>query len=574
MLFSGKGLRVAGAALVAMVLWPATVVANVYQVTRSGTDGEGYTLATAIEAASASGQPATIEIMLFSVLVTETLIIDTPVQIQPGPHLSQADIHARLDGPLFDLRAGAEGSVFSHVGVYGDVPVTMPTSAFSVCANDLTFSGVYVGMFQQAFHLDCAAPLSLTIADSYLLKNGRQLSGELLPGSMIQVQGSILEAPETVVDLQAPECGGAVMIEDSTFGEFFPGLVRDLNVAMVHLRGCLEAEFRSVTATDMGAFLKASPYEAGAGPTVLITNSLIQGAPALTLPIIDFEGQQLTLRHTSLTAGGVDADHPCLRHRDGALLLDHTVIAGNGCQDDVLVEDGTLEASYSLLGRIEAPPATVTLDSVSQQLLGSDPLVASAPAHREPVPGSPLINAGDPSRQPGEGTTPWQDVRGSARLNGSAIDIGAIEFNRRPYMRVDDFYETLRARVKQAGPDDIIAIPLEPYLADPDGHQIIELVLLQVDIPWQGYGEHPYPPPLSSLSMDENTWTLIGKEADFRGFVAVFELTDELGLRNYQALQFDHAWPGGSGSGGYMAPFVLLMIFGLLRQRRGRRPCG
>ena len=307
MLFSGKGLRVAGAALAAMVLWPATVVANVYQVTRSGTDGEGYTLATAIEAASASGRPATIEIMLFSVLVTETLIIDTPVQIQPGPHLDQADIHARLDGPLFDLRAGAEGSVFSHVGVYGDVPVTMPTSAFSVCANDLTFSGVYVGMFQQAFHLDCAAPLSLTIADSYLLKNGRQLSGELLPGSMIQVQGSTLEAPETVVDLQAPECGGAVMIEDSTFGEFFPGLVRDLNVAMVHLRGCLDAEFRSVTATDMGAFLKASPYEAGAGPTVLITNSLIQGAPALTLPIIDFEGQQLTLRHTSLTAGGVDA---------------------------------------------------------------------------------------------------------------------------------------------------------------------------------------------------------------------------------------------------------------------------
>ena len=103
MIFRGNDRRALWCAL-AMLLLPGmavadTVAAEVYQVTRfseADLDTEGYTLAGAIEAASATPELAIIEIMRFSVLVTETLVIDTPVRIQRAPDLDYAVIHARL----------------------------------------------------------------------------------------------------------------------------------------------------------------------------------------------------------------------------------------------------------------------------------------------------------------------------------------------------------------------------------------------------------------------------------------------------------------------------------------------
>ena len=138
---------------------------------------------------------------------------------------------------------------------------------------------------------------------------------------------------------------------------------------------------------------------------------------------LDLSEGSATVEHSTVfqnAGGGVAAPF-------GSVLLDHTIVAGNyiagGGSLDV---DGVVNARFSLIG-------------AGAQFLG--PLVNNGgptPTHAL-LPGSPAINAGDPSAVAGEGGVPLYDQRGEpfGRVFVGRIDIGAFE--RRPNSLPGDY---------------------------------------------------------------------------------------------------------------------------------------
>jgi predicted outer membrane repeat protein len=167
----------------------------------------------------------------------------------------------------------------------------------------------------------------------------------------------------------------------------------------------------------------------------------------------------LTIRRTTihnnsgLNGGGI--------YSVGRITLDHSIVAGNIAEvgSDVLLGSagttfpvqGTLSSTFSLIGNasgtdlLEAP---VSSPDDNGNIIGGpthgviNPLLAPLAENGGPplpgnarllthalLPGSPAIDAGDPTLVPGEGETPEFDQRGApyARLAGQRVDIGAIE---------------------------------------------------------------------------------------------------------------------------------------------------
>jgi predicted outer membrane repeat protein len=161
-----------------------------------------------------------------------------------------------------------------------------------------------------------------------------------------------------------------------------------------------------------------------------VQNSTISGGysnrPGAAL---DFRGTtgQATIRHSTVTNNGtytgsiVRAEFP--------VVIENSVISGNRLDfgSSLLVTGGgSISITTSL---IEATSTGVTLDAASQALVGKDarlgPLGSNGGTTQTHLPGigSPLIDAGDGTRP----NIPKLDQRGEARIQGSALDIGAVE---------------------------------------------------------------------------------------------------------------------------------------------------
>lgn len=177
-----------------------------------------------------------------------------------------------------------------------------------------------------------------------------------------------------------------------------------------------------------------------------ITGGLDSGLPAVTASVEDGD---VVITHSTVTENAVSAlpvlyaGGPCGCGGTGAILLDHTVVAGNpgtgAGVPDLLIDtdlDSASSVSWSLIGTVE-PSDTVTLALVEDPSghnlfdattpidpdLGALALNGGTTPNHLPDATSPVVNAGDPAFV----APPATDQRGFARISGGIVDIGSVE---------------------------------------------------------------------------------------------------------------------------------------------------
>jgi hypothetical protein len=108
---------------------------------------------------------------------------------------------------------------------------------------------------------------------------------------------------------------------------------------------------------------------------------------------------------------------------NGTFELDHAIVA-NGSPEDIGLAPGSYTANYSLIESALVPPLFG-----ANNILGVDPLLGPLANNggptltHAPLPGSPVIDAGNPAIP----NPPQTDQRGFPRIAGTAIDLGSVE---------------------------------------------------------------------------------------------------------------------------------------------------
>ena len=173
-----------------------------------------------------------------------------------------------------------------------------------------------------------------------------------------------------------------------------------------------------------------------------VTNSTISGNHGLQgagiFTTSDCAPGQMIVRNTTVTGntvsgsgGGIyigysaSGSYGC----PSGLTLENTIVAGNSAEDAGPDLFGRFDVAFSLVGDSDAATLDETVPGSS--LLGIDPLLGPLADNggptltHLPLPGSPLIDAGDPGFTP----PPDFDQRGDGfpRVVGGRIDIGAVE---------------------------------------------------------------------------------------------------------------------------------------------------
>lgn len=158
---------------------------------------------------------------------------------------------------------------------------------------------------------------------------------------------------------------------------------------------------------------------------------------------VDQQNGTMTIAHATIVGNESDVDQiggdgfggGVFFYGDyGALLLHHTVVANNhnrsGAGPDCAASPGRLpitSAGYNLIGDLAG---CVYVPAISD-ILGADPLLGPLASNggltrtHMPLPGSPVLDAGDPAFAP----PPAYDQRGLGfpRVQNGRIDIGAVE---------------------------------------------------------------------------------------------------------------------------------------------------
>ncbi|HEV7509600.1 MAG TPA: IPTL-CTERM sorting domain-containing protein [Thermoanaerobaculia bacterium] len=145
---------------------------------------------------------------------------------------------------------------------------------------------------------------------------------------------------------------------------------------------------------------------------------------------IAISNTSLLLRLTTVSnnTAGIRAGSIMVSEPTNQVQLDHAIVA-NGVPQDLAsrqfaIFPPTLTANYSL---IEAPGDSVLVGA--HNLVGADPLLGPLAGNggptltHRPLPGSPVIDAGNPAIP----SPPPTDQLGFARIFGPAVDLGSVE---------------------------------------------------------------------------------------------------------------------------------------------------
>ena len=287
---------------------------------------------------------------------------------------------------------------------------------------------------------------TLRIADSALVRGAAvNLGGLSFGGNLCIIAGKLVLERSTFSGGLA-EIGGGLYLdsltEESTISSSTisgnQGFEVGGGIAVPFLGAALTIESSTISGNIAGdpGF---NPNGSGGGVrvsqgSVRILNSTISGNQATGagggVSFLGGGNDSLLLRLTTVsnntagrTGGGLAVDNPA-----AAVQLDHSILA-NGAPQDVsaagLVQGPlTLTANYSL---IEAPGDTILVGA--NNLVGVDPLLGPLANNggptltHLPLPGSPVIDAGNPAIP----SPPATDQRGFPRIFGAAIDLGSVE---------------------------------------------------------------------------------------------------------------------------------------------------
>lgn len=253
--------------------------------------------------------------------------------------------------------------------------------------------------------------------------------------------------------------------------------------------------------------------------------------------------------------------HTIISVSSGNIHFDHALITGNtSSAPGVILTDTEMTGEFSILPLLSNTSSVIDLDPTTELYLGAEfnlaPLNENTihPPFHMPLAGSFLISAGNPAAVTGVDDIPTTEQRGSNRIVGDGIEIGAVEFNAPPVLDLDALRDEIAEQFKvlsQAGnPEGDIILDLDNFVSDPDGHIVSDINLTGDEL----------------LTFDTGSHVLSGNRANLfasRDLSVVME--DETGLTGVAAAPLS-----GGGSGGGPLPFFILLLAGILLPLRRR----
>lgn len=409
--------------------------------------------------AFAPGLTGTITLTSGEIRITDSLAVDGPgagVLTVSGNdqsrifHVENLAVAAPIDVTLSSLRLtrGQSGGSGPGGAVFAD--------SENLTILDSVISGSMSGLAQDPPVAGCGGNVgflgtsggTLRIADSTLTGGTAVDLGPSFGGNLCVVGGKLILERSTLSGGIATTGGGLyldALTEDSSIvsSTFSGNEVSEAGggIAVDPLGVVLTIESSTISGNTAGSGAPGFNNAFGGGLYIVlgnprIINSTISGNQAGYGGGVSFSGDgsnTLLLRLTtvlnntagrkggSLLIGGLNGVHPA-----ATVQLDHSIVANGDAEDLASLMAGPfpVTANYSL---IETPGVAVLTGA--NNLVGLDPSIGPLAnnggptlTHR-PLPGSPVIDAGNPAIP----SPPATDQRGFARIFGAAVDLGSVE---------------------------------------------------------------------------------------------------------------------------------------------------
>lgn len=575
-------LRCAFCALV--LLCGSIAQAQTFIVNSDGDDNDPVddlvTLREAIASANALEGPDTI-------LLPERIQINTSVGYSISDDVeilgvagAEAEIINTADSAgasLFDLESGHQVH-FENLVIGG---VQNQGTGVAACGN-VTTNNIVVTGFYRAFYL-CSAPVNLQVIRSSVIDNANALGGNafnegntavaLFDRSLIANSSMFIRAYNADVNVEIRNSlyvgeGAYLRIVGSTSMKIFDSALILSNSSTL-LTANYESHKDSPTSPSQYFY-----------PSLEIIQSTIAGHQT-GYPVIKGEGANVRIAHTTIADNINNQGHllefagykdPGSGQWQGGVTIEHSVIDRYQTADvPIEIRNIDLKARYSFVPAINRFSGTenIDFDAVTSLYQGApsyltDPVSDSFNLpYYLPQSGSPLIDAGDPEVVAGAGSVPGLEQRQSDRILGTAIDIGATEYNHEPVLDGDALKTAYKEQIAALDdPDEDIVLDLDNFVSDPDGHAI-ELI--------DFYSE-------GAITFEPVTHIISGHQKVFKEAVMAVKMTDETGLSavkemDWQPKSDGKASGGGSSGGGGSLPLTILGTIALLgmwqtRQRR------
>jgi hypothetical protein len=350
--------------------------------------------------------------------------------------------------------------------------------------------GIYFGSYRRPTEEQIVL-LKTTISGNYAFDDGGGIWARL-SGSSITLTDSILEDNIAGPIATAGGRGGAIYADLSNAAATISGSAIRGNSALAGGGAYIEATDTTVLITDStvaknhafngsGGGLQVTGDFGNTANTATIRNSTINGNSSSNGGGISASRIALTVDSSTISGNLSRGFGGGIFQRDAALYLsnatiignivrqlfggggihasgssglhasvNHSIVAGNfaslSAPSDIRFQSvaPSLTARYSLIGHNTGTGLTETLSGspdTNGNLIGGpvhgviDPLLGALADNGGPtmthalLPGSPVINAGDPAAMAGVGDVPQFDQRGApfTRVYGGRIDIGAFE---------------------------------------------------------------------------------------------------------------------------------------------------
>ena len=286
---------------------------------------------------------------------------------------------------------------------------------------------------------------TLQIADS-TLTGGSAIGIAMGDGGNLCVSGGKLVLERSTLSGGQAYTGGGLYLENLTEDSTISSSTISGNQGFTSGGGIYSASLGAVLTIDSSTisgnttgFPSPSPATAFGGGVYLsngdlrIVNSTISGNHAIGWGGGIAAGGSLLLRLTTVTGNTASRDGGSILGYPSPVELDHAIVA-NGTPEDLaeapFLGSGapfTVTANYSLVEALNPLGGVVLMGT--HNLVGVDPLLGplannGGPTQTHlPLPGSPVIDAGNPAIP----SPPPADQRGFQRIIGPAVDLGAVE---------------------------------------------------------------------------------------------------------------------------------------------------